>query len=51
MTGFKGHIQIKIPPGRRVQGIDDALKPIGFLVHLSEPADAENPGKLTVLLS
>src|SRR5262245_59485705 len=49
MTGFKRFVHGEVPAGDRVESIDDTVQPVGFLIHLREPAASENAGELTVL--
>src|SRR5262245_47125664 len=50
MAGFEGLIHSEVPTGDGVEGVNNAVETIRLLVHLSEPAAAENSRELAVLL-
>src|SRR5262245_14944766 len=50
MAGFEGLIHREVPTSDGVESVDDAVEAIRLLVHLSEPAAAEDTSELAVLL-
>src|SRR5262245_37550489 len=49
MARFEGLIHSEVPTCDGVESVDNAVQSIWLLVHLSEPAAAENTGELAVL--